>query len=170
MVGMRTLILLRHAKSSWDTPVADADRPLSARGRRDATAAGELLAARGARPDAVVVSSSARTRETWALVAESLTAPEPTISDALYGADKREIAEIVRGLPATATTAVLVGHFPGVPDAVEYLAAGHGDRQAWEQLRWKFPTAGMATLRVDGDWDEIESEGAELVTFDIPRG
>src|ERR671921_212111 len=61
----RTLVLVRHAKSSWDLDVDDHERPLSGRGRRDAVAIGQELAKRGIRPDLVLCSTAVRTRETW---------------------------------------------------------------------------------------------------------
>ena len=61
----RTLVIVRHAKSSWDYDVDDHERPLSARGRRDAEALGRLLSQRSLRPDLVFCSTATRTRQTW---------------------------------------------------------------------------------------------------------
>src|SRR5262245_33468165 len=97
----KTLLLLRHAKSSWESSAtADFDRPLAPRGRRDAPRMGRLLADRGPIPDIVVSSPAARARETIDLFLEGgdleLT---PKFEKAIYAASVEALLEVVQGLP-----------------------------------------------------------------------
>ena len=127
----RTLLLLRHAKSSWDDPsLDDFDRPLAPRGRRDAPRMGELLRHHGWHPDTVLCSPSARTRETWAAVAERLPSPDRvSFPGPLYHATPADLLDLIRGLPDGASTAMIVGHNPGMAETVRMLAAeGRADR------------------------------------------
>lgn len=97
---MKTLVLVRHAKSSWKDPgLADRDRPLNPRGRRDAPEMGRRLAARGT-PDRIVTSPALRAATTAAVIAEAVGYPEREIveDERLYGAGSEEILEVIRGI------------------------------------------------------------------------
>ena len=167
----RNLILLRHAKSSWAEVLPDRERPLNRRGRRDAAAVGELLAERGVRADIALVSSALRTRETWRRAADAGAVATTVVeTDVLYDAESEDIVGVLRELPSDVTTVVVVAHFPGIPETVAYLSEGRGSESAWDGVRAGFPTSAVATLRVPGDWADIDAMGAELVRFDIPRG
>ncbi len=167
----RTLILIRHAKSSWAEMIPDRARPLSHRGRRDAAEIGRLLERRGVRAGVAVVSDAVRTRETWRRAVDAGAFAEAVVeTDVLYDAEYTDIVGVVRALPHEVTTAVVVAHFPGVPDAAAYLAEGRGPKAAWDVLRGGCPTAAVITLSVAGGWADIDAVGAELVSVDIPRG
>ena len=167
----RTLILIRHAKSSWAEVMPDHDRPLNHRGRRDAAAIGRLLAGRGVRAELAVVSSAARTRETWRrAVGAGAVAAAVVESGVLYDAEYTDLVDVVRALPADVTTAILVGHFPAIPDTAAYLAEGRGSESAWDELRGGCPTAAVITLSVPGEWADIDAIGADLVDVEAPRG
>lgn len=121
---MRTLLLLRHAKSDWtdDDEQRDIDRPLNARGRRDAPRMALVLAKRCPAPDLVVCSNAARTRETLELIraAASIAAPvreEPRI----YEAPVERLFEIARGFPDEAKVVLQVGHNPGMERLIKLL-------------------------------------------------
>ncbi len=168
--GPRTLVLVRHAKSSWDLDVDDHDRPLSGRGRRDAQAIGRWLTDQRVRPDLVLCSSAARTRETWARTAASgLTDVPVRLESSLYRAWVPELVTMLRGLPDAVSTALLVGHAPGVPDLVEHLCP-RTDAEDWNRLEAKFPTSGVALVEVPGAWTEIGKGRARLRQFAVPRG
>ncbi len=166
-----TLILIRHAKSSWAEVMPDHERPLNHRGRRDAAAIGRLLDRRGVRADLALVSSAARTRETWRRAAQAGALAASVIeTDVLYDAEYTDIVEAVRRLPPDVATAILVAHFPAIPDTVAYLAEGRGPEAAWDMLRGGCPTATVITLSVPGEWADIDEVGADLVDVETPRG
>lgn len=161
-----TLILTRHAKSSWDDPMQeDHARPLNTRGQRSATAIGEWLAARGYRPDLLLSSDSVRTRETWALMAEAFDAPVRERWDrALYHAGPQEILDTLRS--ADGQTVLLLGHNPGIGLAAANLAAD-GPRHP---RFLDYPTAATTVYRFDIDrWDEADWRGGEVIDFTVPR-
>jgi len=167
----RTILLLRHAKSSWAEVMPDRDRPLNRRGRRDAAAVGELLSERRVRADVALLSPAERTRETWRRAADAGAVAAAVVeSDVLYDAEPADIVDVLRGLPDEVTTVIVVAHFPGIPEAVAYLSEGRGSEAAWDAVRAGFPTSGLATLVLDGAWADIDELGAELVRFDAPRG
>ena len=145
--------MLRHAKSDWPEGVADHDRPLAKRGRRDAPAVGRWLAGHGYLPEVVVCSTARRTRQTWALVAAELTgAPSVTFDPRAYGASAQTLLYLARELPGECGTALLVAHNPGVSD---FAGA-------------RFPTAAVAVLEFDGDWPDLEPGQARLAAFAVP--
>jgi phosphohistidine phosphatase len=169
--ALRTLVLVRHAKSSWDLDVDDHERPLSGRGRRDAVAIGRELAKRGIRPDLVLCSTAVRTRQTWeeadrggAQAAEVRYVPE------IYHAWVPELVSIIRGLPEPASTVLMLGHAPGIPDLVQFLAARDSGSPHWARLEEKFPTAAMAILGITGSWADVGRSRAKLAEFEVARG
>jgi phosphohistidine phosphatase len=168
--GRRTLVLVRHAKSSWDHDVDDHDRPLSGRGRRDADALGRLLVQWGITPDLVLCSTAARTRETWERAhAVGATAGEVRLVRAIYHAWVPELVRLVRATPDDVSTVLLLGHSPGIPDLVEHICV-RTQSSDWAQLASKYPTSGMAVITLPGSWRELGSSSADLTSFTIPRG
>ena len=165
--GGRRLILLRHAKSDWPD-VADHDRPLAKRGRRDAPAVGRWLAESGYAPDAVICSTALRARETWDLASAGLraampdSAPEVRYEDRVYEATVLGLLMLVREFPPQWRTALVVGHNPGMAELTVGLAAPSSDPPA------AFPTATVAVLAVPGPWDETAPGEADLLAFAIP--
>jgi phosphohistidine phosphatase len=168
--GGRTLIAVRHAKSSWDHDVEDHDRPLSGRGRRDADALGRLLVQRGLAPDLVLCSTATRTRETWERAqAVGATAGEVRLVRGIYHAWVPELVRLVRQTPDELGTVLLLGHSPGIPDLVEHICI-RTDSADWAQLDQKYPTSGLAVVNVPCPWREVGTSTADLVAFAIPRG
>jgi phosphohistidine phosphatase len=168
--GGRTLIAVRHAKSSWDHDVEDHDRPLSGRGRRDADALGRLLVQRGLIPDLVLCSTATRTRETWERAqAVGASAGEVRLVRGIYHAWVPELVRLVRQTPDELATVLLLGHSPGIPDLVEHICI-RTDSADWAQLDQKYPTSGLAVVNVPCPWRELGSSCADLVAFAIPRG
>ncbi len=169
-VGTRTLIAVRHAKSSWDLDVDDHDRPLSGRGRRDAVALGQLLVQRALRPDLVLCSTAARTQETWERAqAVGAAAGEVRLVRAIYHAWVPELIRLVRSTAEDVSTLLILGHAPGIPDLVEHICI-RTDSPDWAQLDQKYPTSGLAVVNVPGPWREVGNSSAELIGFAIPRG
>ena len=166
----RTLIAVRHAKSSWDHDVDDHDRPLSGRGRRDADALGRVLVQRGLTPDLVLCSTAARTRETWERAqAVGATAGEVRLVRGIYHAWVPELVRLVRETSDEMSTVLLLGHSPGIPDLVEHVCV-RTDSADWAQLDQKYPTSGLVVITLPGPWRELASSSAELTSFTIPRG
>jgi phosphohistidine phosphatase len=161
---MKRLILLRHAKSSWtDSSLADAERPLSARGERDAPRMGERLRERGTQPDVIVASPAARARRTAKLIARALRYPETEIrlEPDLYLAAPDAILGVV-GQAGAATTVIVVGHNPGLTALVHRLMP--------ELDLDDLPTAGAVAIDFETDrWTDLLDATRRLVYYDYPK-
>jgi phosphohistidine phosphatase len=165
----RRLIVFRHAKADRGA-MADHERPLTGRGRRDALAAGRWLADNGFRPDLTVCSTAARARETWALAAVELGEPIPTSYErGVYEADLDDLIRIVRDTPAEVRTLLLVGHNPGFQDLVLCLA-GDAEGGALAAARTDFGTAALAVLALPVPWADVATGQGTLTQFTVARG
>ncbi|MDX1541859.1 MAG: histidine phosphatase family protein [Geminicoccaceae bacterium] len=168
---MRTLCLLRHAKSSWEDPsLDDHDRPLAERGRDAAPRIGAWLRERQIRPDLVLLSSAARTRETWTLTAPSLASSAPTETRAdLYLAEPAQLLRVVQETRDAVSTLLLIGHNPGLDRFADSLVSD-GKEKPRRRMRRKFPTAALAliTFRVDA-WPEVAPGSGTLEAFVRPK-
>lgn len=165
------LYLLRHAKSSWEGPHLDHERPLSARGIRDARAAGALLTDRGWVPDLVLCSTAVRTRQTWQRAqAAGARAGEVRYLDEIYEASIDRLLSVLQQTPEGVGSLMLIGHGPGLPGLAARLGARPEPRTVWARLDAKYPTSGLAVLRLPGAWAEAAPGGAELRAFEVPRG
>jgi phosphohistidine phosphatase len=167
----RTLVLLRHAKSDYPPDVADHDRPLAPRGRREAALAGDWLRANVPAIDAVLCSTATRTRAT--LQRTRLDAPVQ-FRDGLYDATPGAVIEEINGVAARfdaeVETLLVIGHEPAMSSVALGLAdRGGSDVDAAEQISTKFPTSAMAVLRTAHSWDRLKLHGAALTTFHVPR-
>lgn len=165
----RTLLLMRHAKSAWDDPrLTDFERPLNARGRRDAPRMGRWIANSALAPDVVLCSSAARTRETWELVGRELPdAPSPLFLKELYHASSNTIIDAVEQLQPKHRIALLLGHNPGMAEAVERLSAR--DAAAREKLPSNFPTAAVAIFSWEGEWEDLRTAEIALERLVRPK-
>jgi phosphohistidine phosphatase len=145
---VKTLLLLRHAKSSWDDPaLADFDRPLNERGKRDAPRVGELLRRQELRPDAVVCSSAKRARKTATKVLKASGFDvEPEWTDELYHADPETCVRILQCQPDAHACVLLVGHNPTLQDLLARLAGGDES----------MPTAALARIELPVEsWSDL---------------
>lgn len=164
---MRTLYLLRHAKSSWDEPgLADHERPLAPRGRRDAKRIAEHLRTLGRRPELVLCSSAVRTRETLELLRPAVGNAELEVEDGLYAASFDGLLARVREVPETVSSVMLIGHNPGLHELGMALSAA-GDEL--ERLVEKFPTAALATLAIEKTWSQLGPTDATLAAYVVPK-
>ena len=168
-MAKRTLLLLRHAKSSWDEPdLVDRERPLARRGRRAAAALGARLARRRPRIDRVLCSPSQRTRETLALLDLAPTTPV-AFEERLYLASAKTLLARIRRLPARARCVLVIGHDPGLDHLVQLLV-GDGRPKALRRLADGFSTGALAELRVpEASWRELAPGSAFLERFTRPR-
>jgi phosphohistidine phosphatase len=166
---MKTVYLLRHAKSSWaDTGIGDLDRPLAPRGQRAAEKIANHLRRQGIAPAIVLCSSARRARETLAVVAPAFgSATEHVIEKGLYAASAAELLSRLRRIPDGTQSVMIIGHNPGLQDLAVTLA-GPGARL--ERLREGFPTTALAVLRSPiASWRELGPRDAELIDFVVPR-
>ncbi len=172
---MKRLILLRHAKSAWPQGVDDHERPLAARGLQAAPLMGAYLRNERLRPDLALVSTARRAQETWAIVSEGWQPlPEWRLERGIYEAAPRELADVVRAVPAGVDRLMLVGHNPGMAGLALGLAIGPGEVGRGEggglrRLSDKFPTAGLAVLDLAiDDWLALDAGTGMLERFITP--
>ncbi|MFC9557989.1 SixA phosphatase family protein [Agromyces sp. NPDC056965] len=159
---MKTVLLVRHAKSSWGDPaLPDHERPLNHRGRRDAPRAGERLRERGVVPDVIVTSTAVRARSTAAILAQALDlGSDRVVEDGrLYGASPEGLVDIIRALDDELATVMLVGHNPEIGE----LAFELSDEIA------EMPTCAVAEFRYDvSEWTEVGGVAPVGVVFEAP--
>ncbi len=163
MGDAKRLLLLRHAKSSWDDPgLDDHDRPLAPRGRRAAKRIGAHLRSHRTEITLVLCSSAQQARQT--LDRLGLAPGEVLIDDELYGASAQELLERIRRVADGVEAVMVIGHDPAIHDLAVRLVAG-ADQDAVAV----FPTAALATLGYAGPWSSLGPARCELVEFVRPR-
>lgn len=168
---MKTILLLRHAKSDWGNPsLVDFDRPLAKRGRKDAPRMGEVLAQFDHVPDAILSSPAKRARQTAELVVEACGYTKAIQWQAdFYGGGSDELITSLQNLPQKVERPMLVGHNPTMEETVADLL-GRVDSGWQDSLAIRIPTAGLVCLEVDlFDWSDLEPGEATLRWFLIPR-
>ncbi|MHB1869371.1 MAG: SixA phosphatase family protein [Steroidobacteraceae bacterium] len=160
---MKTLILVRHAKSAREqVPLSDRDRPLTDRGRRDAPRMAERLHRRGVQPDLLVSSPARRALGTAQLMARPLRYERGGIAvdERLYPGDAAAVLEVIHGLDPSLRCVMLVGHDPGLSELA------HRFCRAIDHL----PTCTVAEFAFEADtWSQIGSIAVLQVTLDCPR-
>jgi phosphohistidine phosphatase len=169
---MKTLTLLRHAKSGWDDLVPrDFDRPLNGKGKRAAETVGRYLRSEKLAFDHVVASPAVRVVETLDHVAVGLGETlAPAWDRRIYLASASTLLEAIHELPAQAERVLMVGHNPGLEDLVLALVPDRADDRLRDDVELKFPTASLAELRFEVDrWDAVAANGATLLRFIRPR-
>ncbi|MGF1608211.1 MAG: histidine phosphatase family protein [Kiloniellales bacterium] len=169
---MKTLYLLRHAKSSWaDDALADAERPLNRRGEQAAPRMGAYMHDKGWRPDLVLCSSAVRAQQTWALVAAQL-GPELPVKHlkSLYLAAPSRLLDVIHRQPDGVGALLLVGHNPGLERLAGLLAGPGSRKRALAAFHDKFPTAALAVLTFETErWADAGEGGGRLTHFVTPR-
>jgi phosphohistidine phosphatase len=159
---MKKLLLLRHAKSSWDDAgLADFDRPLNGRGRRAAPLMGNFMRERQLRPDLVIASPARRARETAALVLEaSGLDAELRYDERIYEATAGRLLEVLEGVEDDKQEVMLVGHNPGFENLLAHLT---GESR-------RVPTAALARILLDAEkWVEAGARGGRLEWLVKPK-
>jgi phosphohistidine phosphatase len=168
---MKSLHLLRHAKSSWDDPVErDFDRPLNGRGHRAARRMGEWLKESGLAFDLVLASPALRIRQTIEGVEAGLGARlQAQFDKRIYMASAASLFDLVRETPDSVQALLLVGHNPGLEDLL--LLATEGETSALRaEAERKYPTATFSTLTLPvASWTAVAEGGANLTRFVRPR-
>jgi phosphohistidine phosphatase len=163
----RRLLLIRHAKAA-DGPI-DAERPLTERGTRQATAMGSRLEQAGLAPDRVVVSPAVRAAQTWELVSGQLgTAPPSTTDERIYDNTVEALLAIIRETPDDVRTVALVGHNPSIGELAHDLDDGDGDAAARRGLDAGFPTGTVAVFDLATSFGDLGPGDGTLTEFAVP--
>jgi phosphohistidine phosphatase len=165
---MKTLTLLRHAKSGWDdSSLSDFDRPLNARGRGAARAIGREMRALGLGWDRIVASPAVRVTETIDGLAESYGPLAPVYDESVYLASLGTLLDIVRATDDAHATLLVVGHNPGM-ERLALLLSGGG--RLHDEVALKYPTGALAEISFAVDhWRDVAESGGTLARFLRPR-
>ena len=174
---MKTLTILRHAKSGWDAPVErDFDRPINTRGRRGAELIGQYLKRQEMAVDRIVASPAVRVVETLDIFrpAAGLDELEPHWDRRIYLASAATLLDVIRDAGRDAQHLLIAGHNPGLEDLVLMLVPEGADEDLGDRLRAdveeKLPTAALARLELDiDDWRAVDAGHARLAAFIRPR-
>lgn len=161
---MKTLTLVRHAKSSWkDRYLSDRERPLNKRGERDAPIMGKRVAAASVRPSQIISSPAARAWTTAKIFAKELTYPIEFLQreDGLYLASLDSLLDVVATQDPGFSNLMLFAHNPGLTDFANYLVPG---------LTNNLPTAGVVSVGIESDdWLLYDRPSTELLVYDYPK-
>jgi phosphohistidine phosphatase len=161
---VKTLTLVRHAKSSWkDNSLTDRDRPLNKRGKRDAPIMGKRISEAGIRPSLIVCSPAVRAWTTAKAIADEIGYPLEFLQreDGLYLASLDDLLDITFSQETGFTSLMVIGHNPGLTTFANYLSPG---------VTNNVPTAGVVSVTFDReDWNLYEQPETELLTYDYPK-
>jgi len=161
---MKTLTLVRHAKSSWsDTSLSDKQRPLNKRGKRDAPIMGRRMLEHGIRPSLIISSPAKRAWNTAKIIATQISYPIEFLQreDSLYLASLPEILDVIALQDNGFNNLMVVGHNPGMTDFANFLLPG---------LTHNLPTAGVVCVEIDqGDWNLFDRPNIVLLVHDYPK-
>ena len=160
-MSKRTLLIMRHAKSSWDDMhLSDHERPLNKRGKHDAPMMGERLKEERYACDLIISSSAKRAHTTAKAVAAALgyAKEDIRIEPTLYMASIEDYLRVIATVDEDINHLMIVSHNPGSEEIIDYLT-----HQTFE----KFPTAAYALLEVEGSWDDMQS--VKMVRYDYPK-
>jgi phosphohistidine phosphatase len=161
-VSTRTLLLLRHGKAESPHGVADRDRPLARRGRRQSNFAGAECRRRGLIPDLAVVSPALRTRQTWDEFARGLGSTPPVdLDERIYANTVDGLLELAWETPDKAGTLLIVGHNPSVETFAAVLD-DDSERRATTVLVDGYPTGVLSIFEVVGPWAHLTPGMARL--------
>ena len=161
---MKTLTIVRHAKSSWDNPgLSDRDRPLNKRGERNAPEMGARIREHGIRPSLIVSSPATRALSTARIIATEIAYPIEFLQRerSLYLASVDEILDVIAAQDEGFNNLMLVGHNPGLTQFANFLSPG---------LTNNLPTAGVVAVEIDrDDWNLYERPPTRLLVHDYPK-
>ena len=172
---MKTVYLLRHAKSDWAHPeMQDHDRPLNARGREAAPQMGAYIKAERYKPDLVLCSTARRTVETFDLVSKALGgAVDVKFEEALYLAEPRQLLERLHWVDEGVKSVMLIGHNPGMEQLAQTLCAppaDAGEEKLHRRMREKYPTCALAVIRMPVmSWRGVKLGTGRLKDFARPK-
>lgn len=170
---MKTVLILRHAKSDWGNPgQADFERPLAKRGLEDAPRMGQVLARFGYVPDKILASPAQRAKQTAHLAAEACGYRKAIQwEESFYGGGSEDLVAALKQLPASVERTLLIGHNPTLEETVAVLCNSQAAGERWTD-GWaiKIPTAGLVCINFEiTDWQELEPGEGILQWFVIPK-
>jgi phosphohistidine phosphatase len=161
---MKTLYIIRLAKSSWDSSAkSDFDRPLNRRGLRDAPIMGTVLKQKAIKPDLVISSSAKRAKKTALIISEQIGYEESDIlfDENLYLASANEILEIIQNVDDYVESLFIIGHNPGMTEFINHFSDAFIDN---------LPTAGVFSMEFDmSSWKSLKTKSAKNCFFDYPK-
>jgi phosphohistidine phosphatase len=165
---VKTLFLLRHAKSDYPSGVRDFDRPLNARGRNAAEAMGKELRQLGLAADHILASPAARVTETLVLLADGYGGRMPVEYDEdLYLASPEQLLARIRGADDAHRSLLIVGHNPGLQQLALMLGAAGQSR---DRIREKYPTGALAEIALPVEhWSDVGEDQGDVARFIRPR-
>ncbi len=172
---MKTLYLLRHAKSDWaESGLKDQERPLSERGKKAAPQMAAYMKSKKYRPDLVLCSTARRTVETYDALKEAL-GDDLTVrfEDAIYLAEPRHLADRLRWLDDGPKSVMIIGHNPGMAQLAAQLPRSPkeaGEEKLHRSMREKFSTAALAVIKLPIDaWSDLKDGQGRLADFKRPK-
>lgn len=161
---MKDLILLRHAKSSWDTPgLNDFDRPLNKKGLKNVPLIGSILKNKyGIKPDLIISSPALRAKQTTEIISQELEYPLEKIkyTQRLYSASFTEILSVLHSINEEYNCVILVGHNPALTEASNFLSEKYVDN---------IPTCGIVKSSFKGEWKELKQKNCKIDFFIYPK-
>ena len=161
---MKTLYLVRHAKSSWSYPeLEDFERPLSKRGRESALLMGTILKTLRTAPDLLISSPANRAAMTARMLADAIHYPLDKIqySEAIYLADENVLIQVIKNMNDAVKRAMLIGHNPGLTGLTNTIA---------DQPIDNIPTGGVCCMDLKiRSWKEVRKHGGKLRFFEFPK-
>jgi len=161
---MKTLYLIRHAKSDWSNPLlSDFDRPLNKRGKKDAPFMGSIFAKAHIHPDLILSSPAVRAQMTALEIAKKIGYDSGSIlyNETLYAASYDEIQHVLQSISSSQKTVFLIGHNPGLTEFAEYISGYPIEN---------IPTCGIVCVKLKkDDWSSITEYSAQFVSFDYPK-
>lgn len=160
---MKTLIVVRHAKSSWDDPLLrDFDRPLNERGKHDAPIMAERLLKKQPDIQAFISSPAKRARKTASIFAKAygLEKDDVQLNDSLYMASENVLYDVIGKLPESLSTIAVFAHNPGITDFINTLTDVRVE---------DVPTCGVFAVRCDGEWQSFRTAPKQFLFYDYPK-
>jgi phosphohistidine phosphatase len=161
---MKTLTIVRHAKSSWKDPsLSDRERPLNGRGERDAPEMGRRIAEAGIRPSLIISSPAKRAWTTAKIIAREISYPQEFLQreDDLYLASVDQMLDVLVAQDTRFNSIMLFGHNPGLTEFVNYLVPGLTDN---------LPTSGVVSVSFEqDDWSLYDKPQVQLDLHDYPK-
>lgn len=160
---MKTIYLVRHAKSSWDNPrLSDFNRPLNKRGKRDAPIMGKKLNEMEIKPDLILSSPAKRTKKTAIDIAEKISYPKKKIvlKDDIYDASEKTLLDLIKKLDDKLESVMIFAHNPGLTQLNNFISKKYIDN---------IPTCGVVALEYDKEWTEVGKNSCKFLFFEYPK-
>jgi phosphohistidine phosphatase len=160
---MKTIYLVRHAKSSWEDPkLADFKRPLNTRGKKDAPFMGVQLNNKQIEPDLILASPAKRAKKTALAIAEKISYPNKNIlfKDEFYEASEKTLLDIIKKIDERFDSVMVFAHNPGLTQLNNLISNNYIEN---------IPTCGVVALECDKEWSDVGKNSCKLLFFDYPK-